>query len=760
MAKEKKKGTTRRRFLIGTAVVAGGLFVGYRAFLHRDPTDPAKLLDPENGEVALNAWVKIGKDGAVTIAVPRSEMGQGVYTSLPMILAEELDADFDKVSVIPAKVDHVYANRAMMDDVLPVDPHSKGMMVDMAKSAGRWMAGVIGLQATGGSTSIRAAWEPMREAGAMARELLKLAAAQRLNTTPDKLRTEKGEVIADDGARIAYGELADAAATMTPPDDVKLKSRADYSVIGTPAKRLDLPGKVDGTAEFGMDVKLPGMLYGAVRHGPEVGSVVDSFDQASVMNMPGVKKVVEVPGGIAVLADSTWRAKKAVEALDVKFRATLERPVTTEGIYDQYRSSAIEEGYSFQDDGETGEVLQSAVSVIEAKYTMPFLAHATMEPMNATALLSADKQKLEIWAPTQSPMISRWRASSIVDLPVEQVDMHVTYLGGGFGRRVESDFTEQAVAAAAAVPGTPVKLIWSREEDMQHDVYRPATQSTFRAVVNNAGMPVAWYNQIVGPSHSAQATQRFIPQAAGGSPDRTTVDGAAWLPYAVENVQVEHVLSEIPVRIGFWRSVGHSYNGFYTESFVDELAHAAGKDPYEYRRALLVDKPRYRRVLDKAAQAAGWGKALPDGHAHGISLHESFGAIVAQVTEVSLIDGEPKVHRVTCAIDVGTVINPDTVVAQMESGIVYGLSAALWGEITFADGRVEQGNFPDYPVVRFTDMPEIETIIIDSDEKPGGAGEPGTPPVAAAVSNALFALTGKRARQMPLSKTDWTGAGV
>lgn len=755
----KTRGPSRRRLLIGGAVALGGLFVGWRLLDDDGPTDPALLLDPAAGETALNAWVKIGTDGIVTVAVPRAEMGQGVLTALPMILAEELDADWSMVRATGTKIDKVYVNTVALPEGFPFGPHDHGFLARQARATGVWLSTWMGVQFTGGSTSVRAAWTPMREAGAMAREMLKAAAAERFGVTAGELTTANGRVIhAASGRSAGYGELAQAAAAMPVPETIVLKRPEDFRLIGTPAARLDIPSKVDGTAIFGADVVLPGLVHATVKHPPVVGATVSRFDPAQVQRMPGVIRTLAVPGGVAVIADSHWHARKAVEALTVEYAPGEHAGFSTAGLWEQYEAALQEGGFGYQDDGDAEDLLETAAEVIEATYRAPFLAHAPMETLTCTALLDGDR--LEIWAPTQAPMVTQWLAAGLLDIPEENVTVNVTLLGGGFGRKGEEDFIRQAVTCAKAVPGKPVRLLWTREDDIRHDTYRPAAMARFRASVDSKGFPVAWHNRLAGPSVSGQATMRYLPFGSDSTPDRTSVDGAAWLPYAIPNMRVEHVLSRVPVRVGFWRSVGHSQNAWFSESFIDELAARAGVDPYDYRRALLADNPRYRTVLDRAADMAGWRGGPMPGRAFGIALHESFGAIVAQVAEVGLQDGRPRVHRVWCAIDTGIVINPDTVVAQMESGIIYGLSAALYGEITFRDGQAEQSNFPDYEVVRLADAPVIETAIITSTEPPGGAGEPGTPPVAPAVASALYRLTGRRARELPLSRQDWSATGA
>jgi isoquinoline 1-oxidoreductase beta subunit len=755
MAKSKKpRSRSRRRLLIGGAVAAGALLVGWRFLTPSGSASPSALLNPGADEAALNAWVKISADGAITIAVPRSEMGQGVQTSLPMILAEELDADWSKVRFVDAGIDVVYTNEVMMGEGFPFGPHDDGFLAGNARSAGGYFGKLLGLQATGGSTSIRSAWGPMREAGAAARAMLLAAAAEKFGVGQSELTTAESVIThAASGRTATYGELVERAMTKSAPDALVLKSPKDFRIIGTPVARLDIPSKVDGTAVFGVDVRLPDMLFATLRHPPVVGSTVKQFNPADVARMPGIKKALAVPGAVAVIADSYWQARQALDSMAIDWEMAEASRFSDADVFAQYEGALAEDGFAYQDDGDAVTALEQASDVFEATYRAPFLAHATMEPMSCTALIK--DEKLQIWAPTQAPSIMRWVASQQADISEDNIEVNVTYLGGGFGRRGEPDFVRQAVALAQAVPGRPVKLVWSREQDMQNDTYRPAGLSHFRVSLDPDGYPLAWHNKVVGPSVTGQATMRYLPFGSDSGPDRTTVDGAAWLPYAAADVKVEHVLSRVPVRVGFWRSVGHSHNAFFSEGVIDELAHKAGKDPYRFRQHLLRDNPRYLKVLDAAAAKAGWDKPLAAGRALGIALHESFGAIVAQVVEVGLEDGQPRVYRVVCAIDCGIAINPDTLVAQMESGIVYGLSAAMWGQINFEGGEAQQSNFPDYEVIRMANMPTIETVIIPSTEAPGGAGEPGTPPIAPAVANALFSLTGKRTRDLPLSKQEW-----
>ncbi len=747
----KKMKLTRRVFLVGGAAVGGGLLVGYGLMPDGDPLSAASLLKTGDGEVALNAWLKIAPDGTVTVAVPRSEMGQGIYTALPMLVAEELDADWSKVTVEQAPVDPIYANKTLLLNGLPFGPEETGMVPDSTRWAVRKVSEWLGILATGGSSSVRDAWVPMRQAGAAAREMLIGAAAKQWNVDAADCTAENGAVIHKaSGRKAGYGELAATAATVERSGMPTLKDPKDYKLIGTSAERLDLPAKVDGTAEFGIDIRLPDMLYATVKASPVFGGTVKGFDAAAVKDMRGVEAVVEIPGAVAVVADSYWRAKQALADLPVEFDDGGNGGVSSESIRQQFLDALDgEDADSYRDDGDFDAAISTASTVVEAEYAAPFLAHATMEPMNCTVLVGDGT--CEIWSPSQAPTLVQWTAADILEIESEQVTVHTPLLGGGFGRRAEMDVVAQAVAVAKQMPGRPVKLVWSREEDTQHDAYRPASISRFRAGLDGDGKPVAWWNRIASPSVTESYLGRHWPWAAMGGPDPSNVEGSADMPYSVADVRVEHVLSKTPVPVGYWRSVGHSQNAFHKESFIDEVAHAAGKDPYEYRLGLLGDHPRHAKVLETAAKAAGWRTPLPNGRGRGIALHESFASIVAEVAEVSVgADGAVKVDRVVCAIDCGIAVNPDTIVAQMESGIVYGLTAALFGEISIEDGRVVQENFPDYDMLRMAQMPVIETHIVESDGPIGGVGEPGTPPIAPAVTNAIFAATGNRIRSLPL----------
>lgn len=743
-----KAMVSRRQFLITGAALSGGLLVGCGK-----PSAVDRLgegLPVDAGEVALNGWVKIALDGTVTVAVPRSEMGQGVLTALPMLLVEELGARWEDVRVEQAPVARIYANVAMLLNVVPFTSDDDSMLARVARASVQRLGYVLSLQVTGGSASVRDAWEPMRLAGATARAMLVQAAATRWGIAPANCRVEAGQVIhGQTGAKLGFGELVKDAAALSPPADVPFKDPAQYKLIGKPIARTDIPAKVNGEAVFGVDVRVKDMVYAAIAQPPVFGAQIASVDDAAARQRRGVIKVMQIPQGVVVVADSWWRAKQALAEVKISYATTAHDKVSSADIARQFKAELVaNKGFAYGSKGDAEGALKQATKVIEATYWAPFLAHAAMEPINCVAQVKAGQ--VEVWCATQSPSLAKWKAAQVADVDMDQVTLHVPYLGGGFGRRLEIDMVEQAVAIALQLDGKPVKLLWTREEDMQHDAYRPAALAEFRAAVDAKGRVTAWTNRVAAPSITYDSVRRLLPMAAANTPDKNQIEGAFDIPYAFDSIDVRQVRPETHVPVGSWRSVGHSYNAFFTESFVDELAHAAGQDPHAYRRSLLGAHPRHQAVLDLAASKAGWGKPLPKGRARGIALHESFGSICAQVAEVSVADGQVKVHRVVCAIDCGVVVNPDTVEAQMQGSIVYGLSAALFGEITVANGRVEQSNFPSYDALHLAQMPVVETHIVPSTAAPGGVGEPGTPPIAPAVTNAVYALTKRRIRSLPI----------
>ena len=696
----------RRDFLQVAGTIGAGLVIGFR-IPNRRGVAP----------FAPNAWLRIGTDDSVLVIVDRSEMGQGVTTSLPMLLAEELEADWTKIRFEFAPADKAYINQ------------------------------LFGIQGTGGSSSVRAAWKPLRQAGAQARTMLIAAAAQTWGVEPASCRAEAGAVIhVATHRRLTYGALAQRAAALPVPADVQLKDPKDWRLAGKPTKRLDTRFKVNGTAQFGIDVRVPGMLTAVVARSPVFGGKVTSFDATAAKAIPGVRHVVQISSGIAVVGDGYWPAKQGRDALKVSWDEGPVAQVSSASISSLFAQRATQDGAVARHDGDAVAALAGAAQRVEAVYEMPFLAHATMEPMNCTAHVRAGA--VDIWAPTQNQTGVQMVGGQIGGVPPEKVAVHTTYLGGGFGRRFELDFIIEALETSKAA-GAPVKVIWSREDDIQHAQYRPANYHQLRAGLDASGRPVAWTHRIVAPSIMA----RMFPQTVKNGLDGEAVEGGVGLPYAVPNVHVDYQLTDTGIPVGFWRSVNNSFNAFAVEGFIDELASAAKQDPYEYRRTLLANAPRDRGVLELAATNAGWGTPLPAGRGRGIAVYKSFESFAAQVAEVSVSPaGDVRVHRVVCAIDCGMHVNPSTIEAQMQGGIVYGLTAALNGAITIENGRVTQSNFHDYRMLRLAEMPVVEVYIVPSNEAPGGVGEPGTPPIAPAVCNAIFAATGKRIRRLPIGK--------
>jgi isoquinoline 1-oxidoreductase beta subunit len=702
----------RRRFLQISAAAGGGLLVGFQipALARGMSSEPAAAGDDR---FVPNAWIRIDPDDRVTVMVGSSEMGQGVMTSIPMLAAEELDADWQRVTARFAPADKAYTNP------------------------------IIGQQLTGGSTAVRAFWKPVREAGAAAREVLIAAAAKTWGVPAHSCRAKAGQVIhGPSGRKLRYGQLVHLAAKMPVPESVLLKEPDEFRLIGKPVDRLDVPAKVDGGAVFGQDVQLPGMLVATVRRCPVFGGKLGHFDATRAKDVKGVRHVLPVASGLAVVADTFWAAKQGLDAVQISWDKGPHAGLDSDGITHQFQQ-ALDHGATAARHGDAERALSTAARTVEADYQVPYLAHACMEPMNCTAHVQADG--CDVWVPTQAQTRAQATAARITGLPAEQVRVHTTFLGGGFGRRSEQDFLADAVTLSKQV-GAPVKVLWTREQDTRHDFYRPAAYSRLRAGLDGDGMPVAWQHRIASPS----IMSRVAPGAIHNGIDNTSVEGAANLPYAIPNLHVTYAMVNPGVPVGFWRSVGSSQNAYITECFLDEVAAAAGKDPFELRRSLLKDKPRHRKVLETAAQKAGWGRPLPKGRFRGIAVAEAFTSYCAQVAEVSVSDGQIRVHRVVCAIDCGMVVNPNTVEAQMESAIVYGLTAALKGEITIKGGAVQQGNFDDYQMLRMNEMPEVEVHIVRNGEAPGGIGEPGTPPIAPAVANAVFAATGKPVRSLPI----------
>ena len=711
---------SRRNFLKASLLAGGGLIVGVHI---PGLNGSAKAAQQGISTFVPNAFLRIAKDGSVTVIGNHSEMGQGAYTSGAMTIAEELDADWTKIRVEPAPVDPAYNHP------------------------------IYGVQITGGSTSTWSEWDRLRKAGAAARQMLLAAAAQTWNVDPSTCRTGNGQVIhTNSQRRLSYGELVEKAATLTPPQNVTLKDPKDFKIIGKAIKRLDTPDKTNGKAVFGLDVNVPGMLVAVVARPPVFGGQLKNFNADKAKAVPGVRYVVEIERGVAVVADGFWPAKLGREALEIVWdegpRASLDSRTQRE----EYAGLAKKTGVVAKNEGEAVSALSKASKKLEAIYDLPYLAHATMEPMNCVADVRADS--CEIWVGTQFQSGDRDAAARDTGLKPEQVKLHTTLLGGGFGRRspLDSHVVREAVQISKTVK-VPVKVVWTREDDMRGGYYRPRAYHTVSAGLDGNGKPVAWQQRIV--CQSIFVGTPFEPAVVKNGVEETAVEGAADLPYDIPNLLVEWHQAPDGVPVFILRSVGHSHTAFVVETFVDELAHAAGKDPFEFRNALLGKHPRHKRVLEFVAEKAGWGKAMSNGRGRGLAVHESFGSYVAQVAEVSISkDRGLRVHRVVCAVDCGPVVNPDIVRAQMEGGIVFGLTAALYGEITFEKGRVRQGNFHDYPMLRMHEMPQIEVHIVPSEDKMGGAGEVGVPPVAPAVANAVFALTSKRSRRLPIRMTD------
>src|SRR6202171_1258230 len=710
----------RREFIRTGAAIGGGLLVSLHGPL---PGRTSDALAAEEKEFAINAFVRIGTDESVTVISAHSEMGQGIYTSLPMLLNEELQADWAKISVEAAPIDKVYNHP------------------------------VFGIQMTGGSTTSPAEWVRYRKMGAIARNMLVEAAARQWNVEASSCHVDKGVVIhGATGRRATYGSLANAAAQLTAPADVPLKPAKEFTLIGKPTRRLDTPSKTNGTAQFGLDVTVPGMLTAVVARPPVFGGKVAKFDASETLKVPGVKAVKEVPSGVAVIAERFWPAKIGRDKLIVDWDLGPNAALSTEQMLRDFREMAKNPGTIAKKTGDPEAVLKTAAKTITADYDFPYLAHAMMEPLNCVVDLRADG--CEIWTGTQFETVDRANAASVAGLPPEKVQIHTTLLGGGFGRRANpaSDFVREAVHVAK-VAKAPVKVVWTREDDLKGGWYRPMWHDRFAAGLDANGEAVAWTHTIVGQS-IMQGTL-FESFMVKNGVDGTSVEGAADLLYGIPNLQVDLHSPKIGVPVQWWRSVGHSHTGFSVEAFLDEVAHAGGKDPYELRRKLLANQPRMLAVLDLAAQKANWGSKLPPGVGGGIAGHLSFDSYVAQVVEASVAkDGAVRVHRVVCAVDCGTVINPDTVKAQMEGGIVFGLTAALKTEITLKDGKVEQSNFHDYQMLRIFESPKIEVYIVPSTANPTGVGEPGVPPVAPALTNAIFAATGKRIRRLPMRASD------
>jgi len=704
---------SRRELLAVSAAVGGGLLIGWRVEARPNPAAPAAFTP--------NQWIRIGKDGQVTLVVSQVEMGQGTYTSMPMLLAEELEVELTKVHV----------------EAAPPDDKLYGLPG-------------FGIQVTGASTSVRLLYGPLRKAGATARTMLVAAAAETWKVDPSSCTARNGTVNhAATGRVLTYGALAEKAARSPVPEQVTLKDPKHFTLVGTPAKRLDAPAKVNGTAQFGIDVRLPGMKVAAITLSPVVGGKLTSLEgESKAKEIKGVRQVVRLDDAVAVVADHLWAARQGLAALSLGWDDGPNAKVSTAEVVKELEAASLSPGVAARNDGDALAVIAKASNKIESTYEAPFLAHAAMEPLSCTVHVRADQ--CEVWAGTQFITRARSEAAKASGLPAEKVIFHNQYIGGAFGRRLDSDWVPYAVRVGKQVDG-PVKVVWTRDEDMRHDVYRPYYFDRLVAVLGPRGQPIAWLHRIVGVSILA----RWLPPAFKSGIDGDAVDGARQLLYDIPALRVEYVRHEQPVlNTGWWRGVGVTHNNFVIEGFVDELAYAAKQDPVAYRRALLHKSTRATAVLDRAAEASGWGEPLPSGRGRGVAVQYSdWDTYLAAVAEVSVSDaGEIRVHRVVCAVDCGTVVNPDTVEAQIQGGIIFGISGALWGEVTVEKGRVQQSNFHDYRVLRINEAPTIDVLLVSSSEAPGGIGEPGTAVTAPAITNAVFAATGKRLRRLPLER--------
>ncbi|HEY0587748.1 MAG TPA: xanthine dehydrogenase family protein molybdopterin-binding subunit [Pseudoduganella sp.] len=753
----------RRRFLLGALGLGGALVVGWGVMPPRSRLGDPAAFPGTSGQIALNGWIKITPEGNVILAMPRVEMGQGIHTALSMLAAEELDMPLTRVSIESSPIERIYGNVVTMgDSSLPLHPDdadktwARALHWFMAKSARE-----IGLIITGASSSVADGWQPVREAAATARATLVEAAAREWGVQAAQVTVREGQLIGPGGKQMPFSAVARKARDIAPPSSVTLKPAAQYQLIGKPAPRNDIAAKTDGSARFAIDARPPGMLYAAVVMCPVIGGKLKTFQSKAALAMPGVRYVVPFEGstggapGVAVVADHYWQARKALEKLE---------PVWDNGPHASLDSADIRQqlvgaldsdkgGFTYRSMGDGLKAFDKTggATIVEAEYSVPYLAHAAMEPINCTAQVTRDG--VQLWAPTQVATLAQLVAARAAGVSRDQVQIDIPLIGGGFGRRLESDFIGQAVSIATKTEGRPVQVIWAREDDIRHDFYRPQAIARLKARVEN-GKVTAIASRSAGQSILAGELERLFGAPSLGI-DRYAAEGLFDLPYEIEHEHIAHLVVDLPVPIGFWRSVGHSYTGFFLEGFLNDVAAAARIDPLAMRRDLLKAHPRELKVLDTAAQAAGWNRPLApaaDGapRARGLALHNSFGSVVAQVAEVSLKDGKPRVHRVICAVDCGTVVNPDIVAQQMESGIIFGLTAALYSQIQIKDGRIVQTNFPDYPMMKMAQTPVIETHLVPSTAEPGGVGEIAVPPIAPAVAHAVAQLTGKPVRQLPM----------
>lgn len=753
--KKSKKGKWgRRAFMITGGLVGGGLIVGVGGNMYVNKK--IKEFSGKGfgaGDSVMNAWISIAADNTITIAVPRAEMGQGVYTSVPMLVAEELEVNVNKVKIFHPQPESPYANTFLLSQK-PRDIY-KGLTV-MEK-----LASILPVVGTGGSTTIVDGYDNMRAAGATAREALISAAADKWGVPTSDCYANDGHVInKGNKEQLSYGELAAAASEIKIDKIPQLKKQKDFKILGTPVRRLDIPDKVTGSAEFGIDVRKEDMLFAAIKHPEYLGGTISSIDnQSEIESMPGVEKVLllENGQGVAVIANNTWRAKNGTIALEVTENSNGSGDLHTESINLKMKQIIDNDEMiaTPENEGDVDAALAvEGANVIEATYDVPYLAQATMEPLNCTVLV--DGEKAHVWTGHQAPSVVKSKVKEITK--TKEVDVNITYLGGGFGRRAEIDFIVKAAEIAAAVPGKPIQLSYTREEDMRYGMYRPTATSHFKAAIGADGSIEGWDNKMALQSVGNSSMNRIMPsQAPDPKDDPMSSEGAAHLPYATANRRVAFGHLDVPVQVGNWRSVGSSQNGFFTESFFDECATTAGQDPYLYRKSKLKNHPRFEAVLDKVAEISGWNNPKEEGVHLGIALHKSFGSIVGEVAKVRNLGGKKiAIEEFFCVIDCGRIVNPDTVEAQMQSGIIYGLSAAMYGKITIGGGKIIEGNFPEYEMVRMNVSPKFTVHIMEVDEYPGGVGEPATPPAAPALTNAIFAATGERIRSLPLIKHGYT----
>jgi isoquinoline 1-oxidoreductase subunit beta len=748
----------RRFFLISAGVVGGGLAVGAGYINNKLNKDGAFKLPVNPGEGSFGAWLTIAKDGLVTVSVPNQEMGQGIYSMVAMLVAEELDLDPSKVTAMQAPIQAVYANTLMLLDGLPFKPHDKGPIASGAKWTMDKVLRAVGVMATGGSTSTRSVYSAVRQSAASARAVLIAAAANKMGKPATELSTLGGYVVhAASNTKVAYGEIAEAASAL-PVTLSPVKEKEKFVLIGKGMPRIDVPAKVDGSAQFGIDVRLDGQRYAAIAHCPTFGGKLKSAEFTPISKE---FQLVKGAAYVAVIAPSYWQARKALETVKVEWDAGANVNMSSAAIFESYAKALTDPkqlaSYETRGQGKVDEVLAASKTKVSVEYKVPFLAHATLEPMNCTVQIKDGRCK--VWAGNQAPTLVKWLAATPAGVSSDMVEVVTPFLGGGFGRRAEMDFVVEAVEIARQAGGVAVQTIWSREEDMQHDFYRPAATARFEAALDDKGMPSAWSAKIAGPSVTKQFITRLNPVMANDQPDKTNAEGATFLPYYLPLMQVDHAAVPVGVPVGFWRSVGHSFNAFFSESFVDECALAAKQDPLSYRLALLrasqePDAKRFINLLEAVAKASNWSTApVPKPGVkigRGIAVAESFKSIVAEVVELEVDEkNQIKVTKVWAAVDCGFCVDPMNAKAQIASGIVFGLTAALFGQVDIEKGRAVQSNFGNYPLIYMAQSPQIEVQVINSDAAMGGIGEVGTPPLAPALANAIAAVTGKRLRTMP-----------